>query len=257
MTLELLICTIDRRIGRIETHLLPPRPGVSYLISWQHTDNQYVLPSWVVSRPDVRVVHFFGKGLSCNRNHALEHAQGDILKICDDDEIWENEYFDVILETYEKNIFSDIIHFQAVGLKKKYPPEYVSSIEMTMRRDSISKACLRFDERFGLGSPCLMSGEEEVFLCDARRAGLRIHYESRVVCRNYEPTTGTSFYDKPAFLRSKGAVFYYTRGLWYALYKALRESLGQMIRHSMNPLHTFRHMLWGINYIRRWQPSQS
>ena len=251
MTLELLICTLDAGIERIEGSLLPCRNDVCYLISWQYTGEQPSVPLSLQEREDVRVVMLQGRGLSRNRNHALKHAQGDILKICDDDEKWTMEDIDTILQTYRQHPEYDIVHFQIEGVGKKYPNPSVASCEMTMRRERVEG--LRFDERFGLGSPFLLAGEEDVFLCDARRRGLNIHYEPKVICYTPGPTTGSRIED-PRMQRSKGAVFYYTGGLTYALCKSARESLGWMARKHMNPLALFCNMLWGINYIRKWHP---
>ncbi len=251
MTLELLICTMNEGVGRLEASLLPQRNDVRYLVSWQYTGEEPSVPSFLREREDVRVITLQGAGLCRNRNFALQHAQGDILKICDDDEQWTERYFDSILDTYRQHPEYDIVHFQIEGVDKTYPNPSVSSCELTMRRASVGQ--LRFDERFGLGSPYLLAGEEEVFLCDARRQGLHIHYEPQVVSYTPGPTTGSKIED-PRLQRSKGAAFYYTRGLSYALCKSARESLGWMARRRMNPFTLFRNMLWGINYIRRWQP---
>ena len=52
--------------------------------------------------------------------------------------------------------------------------------------------------------------------------------------------------------RSKGATFYYTKGLVYACLKSVRESLSLMLKKGANPLPIFRNMIWGVNYIRTW-----
>lgn len=249
MTLELLICTIDEGIDRLREALLPVRRDVRYLVSWQHTGPRPDVPDWLRGRSDVRVVLLEGRGLSRNRNHALAHAEGDILKICDDDERWTNSYFDNILSVYRQHPEYDIVHFKAIGPRKEYPPRFVSSWEMTLRRAALGS--LRFDERFGLGSEVLNAGEEAVFLCDARRLGLRIHYAPLPICQTEPDTTGTQW-QSPLLQRSKGAVFCYTRGFPYALYKSVRESLGLMVRKRTNPFPILRNMLWGARYILEW-----
>ena len=102
-----------------------------------HIGRKPAIPTWLQERSDVRVIQLEGRGLSRNRNYALAHASGDILKICDDDEVWEQAYFDTILETYRLHPDYDIVHFQAIGPRKNYPPHFVSSFEMTMRRSSL------------------------------------------------------------------------------------------------------------------------
>ena len=254
MTLELLICTIDEGIERLKDSLcpLPSRDDVHYLVSWQYTTPELPrVPEWLSVRTDVTILQLQEKGLCKNRNFALEHATGDILKICDDDERWTLEYFDTILDTYRNHPEYDIVHFQAIGPTKKYPPRFVSSFEITMQREKIGR--LRFDERFGLGSDYLNAGEEDVLMYDALRMGLHIHYEPQPICQTRANTTGDNI-SNPLLQRSKGAVFYRTGGYGYACYKAVRETLGWMLRKGMNPITMLRNMWWGINYIRTWQP---
>ena len=248
MTLQLLICTIDQGIENLREHLLPFRPDVSYLVSWQYTGKQPLIPSWIEERDDVELFLLKGKGLSRNRNHALDNSIADIVKICDDDEHWTNDDFDAILNTFEANPDADIIQFQACGLRKSYPPQYVSSVELAMRRNRISS--LRFDDRFGLGSPYLNAGEEAIFMHDALKKGLKIIYLPISVCENKGDSTGQQI-TNPLTLRSKGAVWTYTRGAFYAYVKALRESFGIGLRSHTNPIELFRNFHLGIKYIRK------
>jgi len=250
MTLELLISTIDEGIWQVQKHLPAPCDDVRYLISWQYTGAQPAIPIELESRQDVRVIQLTGRGLCRNRNHALKHACGDILKICDDDEKWQPAYFQAILDTYRSHPEYDVVHFQALGPKKVYPPHFVSSFEITLLRQTAGD--LRFDERFGLGSPCLNAGEETVFIYDARQRGLTVHYEPKVICETDPDTTGDHI-QNPLLQRSKGAVFYRTGGLLYAVCKSIREAAGWMLRRGMNPFSMLRNMFWGIHYIRTWQ----
>ena len=156
-----------------------------------------------------------------------------------------------LLEAYRLHPEADLIHFRADGHNKVYPPYFITSFEITLRQKVARK--VRFDERFGLGSPYLNAGEEEVFVCDVRRQHFIVLFLPYSITKVEGPTTGDNIRE-PRLQRSKGAVWYYTRGLSYALYKSVRESMGLMLRKRMNPIAVFRNMLWGINYIRRWQP---
>ena len=248
MTLQLLICTINQGIGNLREHLLPFRPDVSYLVSWQYTDETPQIPSWIEERDDVELILLKGKGLSHNRNNTLDKATADIVKICDDDEHWTNADFDAILNAFEANPDADIIQFQARGLQKIYPPQYTSSVELAMRREGIGS--FRFDERYGLGSPYLNAGEEAIFMHDARKKGLKIIYLPISVCETKRDSTGQQI-TNPLSIRSKGAVWTYTRGAFYAYVKALRESFGIGLRSHTNPVELFRNFHLGIKYIRK------
>ena len=91
---------------------------------------------------------------------------------------------------FEKNEDLDIAFFQASTyngvLLKPYPNEEVfikgmpdnysiSMIEMVCKREKI-QGKLRFDERFGLGTKFLTCGEEDIWIEDAKRAGLIMKY---------------------------------------------------------------------------------
>lgn len=248
MTLQLLICTIDEGIQKLRGHFLPQRQDVSYLISWQYTGEKPQIPSWIIERDDVELILLFGQGLSRNRNYAIDKASADIIKICDDDEQWTNEDFDAILDAFKTYPKLDIIQFQARGLQKTYPPQYVSSVELTMRRECIGQ--LRFDERFGLGSSYLNSGEEAIFVHDAHKKGLSMMYLPVSVCETEPQSTGQQI-TNPLNLRSKAAVWTHTRGILYAYLRALRESLGIGLRTKTNPFMLLRHFHSGIQYISK------
>ncbi len=259
MTLELQICTIDEGIYKLRDALsaIQPRPDVHYLVSWQHTTPEAPpVPAWLEERSDVEVITLAGRGLCRNRNHALRHALHRslpdsselIVKISDDDERWTPAHFDAILDTYRRHPEYDIVHFQAQGKQKTYPPRFVSSWELTLRLSRLG--ALRFDERFGLGSPQLNAGEETVLLHDAVRQGLSVHYVPRPICEVRGASTGDDIRN-PLLARSKGAVLGRTHSLPVALWLSLHESLGWMVRRGENPIRFLHNMWWGIKYIRQ------
>ena len=51
----------------------------------------------------------------------------------------------------------------------------ISSVQITMRVDQIKEAGIRFDERYGAGTPN-GSGEETIFLYDCLNKGLKVYY---------------------------------------------------------------------------------
>ena len=62
MTLDILICSIDKGIVRIVDVLLPPQPQIRYLISYQYTDERYLelIPEQLVNRSDVLLYKYKG-----------------------------------------------------------------------------------------------------------------------------------------------------------------------------------------------------
>lgn len=260
--IEVLICTIDGGIESVPKVLLPPRPDVGYLVSWQHTAEGHCdLPESLSDRKDVRVTHLSGRGLSANRNHALSQARGEILLIADDDVAYGPESFDNILRTFGKYPDASLICFQALDEQGKpmrnypdFPHKYeerpygsfVCSWEIALRNSS---ALPRFDERFGLGAPYLACGEEEIFVEDVARQGLGVRYEPLPIVRTDSLTTGTRFMASPAVQRSKGAVLYYMHGFRGAFLRCVKCALH--VPGFFQRWKVFVNLWNGIRYIQR------
>lgn len=233
---EILVSTLDSGIRCVPEVLLPPRPDVRYLVSWQHDreDAATPLPAQLV-RPDVRIEHLQGRGLSRNRNNAIAHATGDILVLADDDMSLQPEFIDNIQRTYAAHPEADIITFQALNeydeLMRDYAPHpftyskrprgtFFCSWEISFRRTA---SLPRFDERFGLGADYLACGEEDIFMDEAYRRGLNIRYEPLPIAKTDSHTTGTLFTTSPAVQRSKGAVLCHVHGPVLGFLHALFE----------------------------------
>lgn len=248
MTLSILICTIDAGISRVPDVLMSPRDDVQYVVSMQWTDKQYMeqVPSVLKEREDVVLTFLEGKGLSRNRNHAIEHATGDLMLVADDDNRYDETLISHIFHAYEEHKEADIIYFQALDMEGNplhpYPANYVSSVEMTFRRD----VKVRFDERFGLGSERFCAGEEEVWMKDARDAGYRILYVAKPIVKTPKETTGSHFLENQKLQRSKGAVFKYVYGTWEALWRSVKEAGWWMVHRGANPFPILRNMLKGM-----------
>ncbi len=242
--LDILVCTTLARLKGVERVLLPPIDGVGYVVSCQGVDEPIASPFSL--RPDVRFFTMSGLGLSRNRNAAFFHAEADLLLLCDDDERLCERTVRSVAEDFDNHPEWDIIQYHADGLGKRYPSAYVSSVELAMRA-TVARA-VSFDERFGVGSPYLACGEEEVFVADARRQGFRIGSVEKVICTLDGGSTGSRFLTDTRVQRSKGAVFRLTRGRTYSYYKCTREAMGWALRRGVNPLPLLRNMFWGIRY---------
>ena len=157
-------------------------------------------------------------GLSKSRNMALNNATGEYLVITDDDLEYVDGYEEIICNAFKKNPKADIIVFQVEGIEctfKKYGKKekkisylsslHVSSVEIVMRRNSIKKTNVRFAEEFGSGAKYKM-GEENIFLFDCLKAGMKIYYEPKVIARlHMNESTWFCGFNKKYFL-DRGAV---------------------------------------------------
>lgn len=231
MTLQLLICTIDRGIDNVCDLVLPPARDISYVVSWQHSmvDGDRSLPSALV-RDDVRVVHLEGRGLSRNRNNSLRHATADLCLICDDDCRYTLDGLRTVISAFEQAPNTDLAAFmmQCPGQHKPYPcgacslaetpaGYYPSSVELAFRLNSV-RGRLQFNEHFGLGAPLFHCCEEEIFVHDALSLGLRCQFFPLTIVEHDHPTTDASRATTPGVLMGKGAYLYIGYRCKMALY---------------------------------------
>lgn len=129
------------------------------------------------------------RGLSRSRNMAIANASADICLICDDDEIFENDYETIILDSYKENKKADIIAFRLKGItyktfsseaeRIKFPKILkIASQQISFRLNKIKSNGISFDEKMGSGSGN-GSGEENKFLLDCLKHQLKILYVPR------------------------------------------------------------------------------
>lgn len=213
LSLNLAISTVGEfGIGRVARMILPPCPNVSYVVSWQSNDG-IPLPSSLQKRNDVKVVRTNSKGVSANRNIALENCEADIVLICDDDMVYNKETFRKILSAFEKNPEIDMAIFKvAFPFPKVYPtvdmklifpyPKnfYPASVEIAFRSSKIGN--LKFWEGMGLGTEEMTAGEDELFLFSAIKRGLNVWFINQLIGSHAQMPTG--FKPTLSFLKSQG-----------------------------------------------------
>ena len=141
-----------------------------------------------VDETNKKFFSYIGKGLSKSRNLAINKSTADVIAIADDDMTYQKDYTNIIKEAYEKYKDADIIAFVVEHEDKKDEKKVlregrigflksmkISSVQMTVNRESILKKSIKFDEDFGAGSKYYM-GEENIFLFDCLKKGLKIYY---------------------------------------------------------------------------------
>jgi glycosyltransferase involved in cell wall biosynthesis len=171
-----------------------------------------------LARDGLRMHSMRERGVSLSRNRALASARGEILAMVDHDLEYFPASLDTIRRAYRALPDADIITFQFLNRDtgqpvKPYPGRSfrhglrsigsVSLVEMTLRRERVGQ--LTFDTRFGPGAP-LQSGEENIFMADALRAGLRAYYWPEPICDHPGVGTGYRMWDRDTAY-AKGATF--------------------------------------------------
>ncbi|MEG1579935.1 MAG: glycosyltransferase [Bacteroidaceae bacterium] len=266
MTLDVLVCTLDKGVVRVGDILLPQVPNVHYIISFQYTDERYLdlIPEVLAERSDVKLIKMKGQGLSVNRNRALSEATSELVLFADDDARFAPETFPVIFGTFEQNEDIDIAFFQAstyTGRQLKdypeksfdykgYMPDFsISAIETVCRREKVQTQ-IRFDERFGLGTRFLTCGEEQIWLEDAMRAGLKMRYFPIKIVETSTILKNRMIYVDAGVQRSRGAITYYMYGsrAWLISFSFAMRSASSGLCHFIPMI---RHLAEGIRYMQR------
>lgn len=217
LTLDIAISTYrPEGIERVALMVLPPIVGVNYVVSWQEHGNAPIPQA--LQRSDVAIYRFDHKGQSFNRNNSLARCKGDIIVVADDDLVLYADKLEKVRKYYEDNPEADFVTFRAewgnhTKLYPKYETRltlplpkyyYVSCIEITLRRRTAGS--LRFHPLFGLGSPKLQGGEDELLLLVAIKRGLDCRFVPIDICKHDHPSTGIKGAYTPGNLRAQGAV---------------------------------------------------
>lgn len=201
LTLDFAIVTHRPEGLERVARMLPPRAeGVRYIVSWQLHEGAHVPES--LQRDDVEVHRHDVRGISSNRNNAIDHCRADIVMFADDDLIMHPDAFNDVRLAFEHHPDADVATFRSVKhgdtlypacpvpLHQPLPHGYsVTSFEIAFRR--ATAGTLRCCTELGLGSPRLHGGEDEMFLLSAIKRGLRCMYFPITVCEHPHPSTGT------------------------------------------------------------------
>lgn len=263
MTLEILICTYNDRIAGVADVLMPPMHNISYLVSWQQSDDFVAgqLPP-VLQRDDVKVVTTVGKGLSGNRNNAMSHASGDVCLIADDDLEYIPNHVAHIVDIFESHPTLDIASFKyesrvapkdypsySFDLRQRPDGYFLSSIEIAFRRKSV-QGKVWFNRLFGANAPVLDSDEENVFMLDALEKGLNWFYFPYTIVRHDHPAATGQCDGDPRRVMAIAAYIH----LAYKDGSAPLRYVRLAWRSCRNPLKFFTmlgHVMQGVKYIKK------
>lgn len=202
--LDIAIPTHGRdAMSRIVAMNLPQTEGVKYYISWQDCGDEAPVPYEIARRVDITVYRCHRKGVSANRNNALDMCTAPVVLMGDDDLTYSAWQLRNVMSIFTEHPEVDLATFRYSNAVKEYPPEEcdlgfplpknygVATFEIAARRNVLEK--IRFDEHFGPGAPVWHAGEDEKFLYDARCKGFHCRFFPIDITLHNGLTTG----DKP------------------------------------------------------------
>lgn len=161
------------------------------------------------------------RGVGKNRNIALTYASAEYCLLADDDVVYRDDVEQTVVQAFQAHPDADLFVFhlesddpqraqRAFAKTRKYRRwERLSfgGIRIAFRLDSVRKANLWFTTLFG-GGCVFPSGEDSLWLMDARRAGLTFYVSDRTIGSvSFKASTWFTGYDEK---------FYYGKGAFYA-----------------------------------------
>jgi glycosyltransferase involved in cell wall biosynthesis len=219
-------------------------------------------PDFESPSQNLRIFHYHENGICRSRNRALQRAQGSLLLITDDDVELLGGFSDTIVEAFDNNPEADIITFQCLNehgdKRKNYSAASfwhnlrtlmrVSSVEIAIRRESLKRKSLFFDNRFGIGS-LIPTGGETVFLGDAHKLGFKILYLPLPIVKHPDASSGRALYQNTALIKAKGSLFYRIFG-WKAYGVCILFALKKRKETGYSLTKNIQLMYAGINEFK-------
>ncbi len=124
------------------------------------------------------------RGLSNSRNLALKNAWNDICILCDDDEVFKDDYPEKIIMSYNGNPGYQLLFFEIgnrangkTGYRKRIEINRrkslaICSVQISFLRKAVIDSNIVFNPKFGAGVT-QAGGEEHIFLYDCFKHGLK------------------------------------------------------------------------------------
>lgn len=179
----------------------------------------------------IKFISTTDRGLAKSRNQAINESDAAICLFADNDVTYVDGYIKTIEQAYQKYPEADIIAFTVTGegnnrsvsrLKtgsvNRVMSMKISSVQISFKRSAIKEHQLSLNENFGVGSNKFNSGEENIFLYQAIKKGLKVYYvDEKIGEVSFEESTWYG-QDRKKDLLTKGAMFYQMSSWLYPLY---------------------------------------
>lgn len=220
--LQVLIATFgEEGLERLSATPPPASEGIEWIVCCQCPGvNSLHIPA-NLHRPDIHVYFSDSKGLSRNRNNLLDLASAPYCMIADDDLSFFPQAIHEVIDLLEARPEVGIAISRYVNsegsFEKTYPETMVdlfpfpkgyfpTSFEIIFRLEPVIKSGVRFNERFGVGAPDYGAGEEDLWLHDLNKSGIKGVITPVVTSCHSGVTTGLRELTSPRVLRAQGAV---------------------------------------------------
>lgn len=157
------------------------------------------------------------RGVGVNRNMALQYARGEICLFADDDVTYDDDMESRVLAEFEAHPDASIMIFHLTSDSERKLEKYSKTkkccrfgrmpwgaVRIAFRLSAVRKANLWFTTLFG-GGAMFPSGEDSLWLTEARRKGLTMYVSKETIGTvSFQTSTWFTGYDE-RFFYGKGA----------------------------------------------------
>ena len=197
-------------------------------------------------------------GNSNSRNRGLEHITEDIILLCDDDVIYNENYEKNIIKEFKNNPKADVIFFNMYNPNRKkrvikkrkrlhiYNSLNYASYNIAFKKKSVLDKEIRFNTMFGPNAK-YNNGADTMFIVDLYKNKLKVYS-----CPIF---LGTAYNEKSTWFKGYNEKFFFNKGaLFTAISKNFRNVLllQYLLRHrevfkDLGFLKAYKTMLKGSN----------
>lgn len=174
-------------------------------------------------------LNFSERGVGLNRNNALMRATGDICLFADDDMVYVDGYCEIVENAFLNYPDADVIAF---NLEENITTRYVikkvekvgyfnylryGTARVAVKLNKIRENGIYFNQCFG-GGTAHCHGEDNIFLTDCLKAGLKIYAVPKTIARLTEErkSTWNTGYDEK-YLIDQGLLYRTISKRWWKL----------------------------------------
>lgn len=214
MSVQVLISTFGDSIARVPGVLETVPPDISVLVVHQDLAGRHRQYDRLFSRDRLEIHPVVDRGLARSRNLALKLASAEIVLPTDDDVRFVPGAFESVNDAFRSLPDAGVITFRALDGRDRPYQNYaarpfrhnlrsirrVFSIEIALRRQSMSARQLRWDEDFGLNAR-YPGALELAFMKNVLDAGVPAYYRPATIVSHAGPSTGHCHSVESAFFR--------------------------------------------------------
>lgn len=224
MTVQVLVATMNQ-----SDHSLLERMNIASDVIVGNQCQFNSVESFKYNGNSVVFLNFAERGVGLNRNNALMRATGDICLFADDDMVYADDYVQKVKGAFKKYKNADVIVF---NLEESTSTRYVirhpqkinylnylryGTARIAIKLKSIKENGIYFNQCFGGGTEHC-HGEDNIFLTDCLRAGLKIYAVPITIATLTEERSSTwnsGFNEK--YLKDQGKLYNTISKKWWRI----------------------------------------